>query len=72
MPDARKKHPLFREEVDEMPTDKELRVELITRFVNLQRIKVATDRDKEIDVQLMELKAQLESLGVVTEDLTIR
>ena len=40
-------------------------------YMNLQRVKVSQDKDKEIRNQERELKAKLEALGVVVEDLTI-
>ena len=52
-------------------TDKENIANAITRFMNLQRIDKAADRDAEIRNQYKELKAQLEAFGVVVEDLTI-
>ena len=39
--------------------------------MNLLRVKVSDDRDKEIRNQERELKAKLEALGVVVEDLKI-
>lgn len=39
--------------------------------MNLQRIKVSEDKDKEIRNQERELNAKLEVLGVVVEDLKI-
>lgn len=62
--------PLLKMEVDKM-TDKEIIANAITRFMNLQRIDKAADRDAEIRNQYKELKAQLEAFGVVVEDLTI-
>ncbi len=56
----------------EMGTDKELATSLIERFLDLQRIKCAQDRDREIDNQMMSVKAQLEVCGVNVEDLTIK
>ena len=70
-PSARKSHPLLRKEVNTM-TDKEQTAMLIDIYTNLQRIKSAEDRDKEIDYQIKAAKAKLEASGVVTEDLDIR
>ena len=44
---------------------------LMDKFIDLQRIKAADDREKEIQYQLKTTKAKLEALGIVTEDLTI-
>lgn len=57
-------------EVMEM-TEKEQIAILIDQFVDLQRIKAATDKDKEIDYQIRATKAKLEAMGIVTEDLKI-
>lgn len=52
-------------------TEKEQATLLIDIFTNLQRIKAAPDKDKEIDYQITAAKAKLEALGIVTEDLKI-
>ena len=52
-------------------TEKEQMTLLIDIYTDLQRIKSAADRDKEIDYQIKAAKAKLEALGVVTEDLDI-
>lgn len=52
-------------------TEKEQATILMDKFIDLQRIKAAQDRDKEIQYQLKITKAKLEALGIVTEDLTI-
>ena len=52
-------------------SDKELTTMLISKFSELQQIKVAQDRDKELDRQITVAKAQLEALGVVTENLEL-
>lgn len=57
-------------EVLEM-TEKEQATILMDKFIDLQRIKAAGDREKEIDYQLKTTKAKLEALGIVTEDLKI-
>lgn len=54
------------------PLRKEVNAMLIDIYTNLQRIKSAEDRDKEIDYQIKAAKAKLEASGVVTEDLDIR
>lgn len=58
------------EAMDEM-TEKEQKTMFISAYMNLQRVKVSEDKDKEIRNQERELKAKLEALGVVVEDLTI-
>lgn len=67
---TQKKPSSLRKEVDEV-TDKELTTMLISKFSELQQIKVASDRDKELDRQITVAKAQLEALGVVTEPLEL-
>ena len=52
-------------------TEKEQATILIDQFTNLQRIKSAEDKDKEIDYQIKITKAKLEALGIVTTDLTM-
>lgn len=69
-PHAQKIQAPLRKEVDVM-TDKELITMLINNYTDLQRIKSAVDRDKEIDYQIKTVKAQLEASGIVTEDLDI-
>ena len=58
-------------EEKEVMTEKEQAAAMIDIYTDLQRIKVAEDRDKEIDFQLRKAKAKLEALGVVTENLKI-
>ena len=57
-------------EVMEM-TEKEQIAILIDQFTDLQRIKAAKNREKEIDYQIRTIKAKLEAMGIVTEDLQI-
>ena len=52
-------------------TEKELAIILMDKFIDLQRIKAAADREKEISYQIKTTKAKLEALGIVTEDLNI-
>ncbi len=59
-----------REESEGM-TEKEQIAFLIDQYTDLQRIKVANDREKEIDYQIRATKAKLEAMGIVTEDLDI-
>lgn len=58
------------EEVLEM-TEKEQIAILIDQYTDLQRIKAAADREKEVEYQLRTTKAKLEAMGIVTEDLDI-
>lgn len=52
-------------------TEKEQATSLMDKFIDLQRIKAATDREKEIEYQIKTTKAKLEALGIVTTDLNI-
>lgn len=52
-------------------TEKEQAIILVDKFIDLQRIKAAADREKEISCQIKTTKAKLEALGIVTEDLNI-
>lgn len=56
------------EEIKEM-TEKELKDQTIREYVNIQRIKHAENKDKELEYQEKVLRARLQSLGVPTEDL---
>ncbi len=58
------------EENKEM-TEKEQIAILIDQYTDLQRIKAASDKDKEIAYQSKATKAKLEAMGIVTEDLDI-
>lgn len=58
------------EALEEM-TEEEQKTMFISAYMNLQRVKVSEDKDKEIRNQERELKAKLEALGVVVEDLKI-
>ncbi len=53
-------------------TEKEQATSLMDKFIDLQRIKAAEDKDKEVDYQLKTTKAKLEALGIVTENLEIK
>ena len=55
-----------------MPTEKEMINNLIDSFTSLQRIKNASDKEKELEYQLRVLKAKLESFGIITSDLEIK
>ncbi len=50
-------------------SDKEQMTMLMDRYVDLQRIKTAPDKDSEIDYQIKITKAKLEAIGIVTENL---
>lgn len=52
-------------------TEKEQATALMDKFIDLQRIKKAEDRNKEIEYQIKTTKAKLEALGIVTTDLNI-
>lgn len=58
-------------EVMQEMTEKEQKTMFISAYMNLQRVKVSEDRDKEIRNQERELKAKLEALGVVVDELKI-
>jgi hypothetical protein len=47
-------------------TEKEQATLLIEEYTKLQRIKAASDRDKEIQYQIKVTKAKLEALGIVS------
>ena len=49
--------------------EKEQMTTLMDKYIDLQRIKTAADRDSEIEYQIRTTKAKLEAIGVVTEDL---
>ena len=55
--------------MDEGMTEKEQATALMDKYVDLQRIKTAVDRDNEIEYQIRTTKAKLEALGIVTENL---
>ncbi len=50
----------------------ELKEQAIKEFVNLQRLKNAADKDKEIAYQEKVLKTRLQTLGIPTEDLEMK
>lgn len=52
-------------------TEKEQIAILIDQYTDLQRIKAAEDKEKEISYQIKTTKAKLEAMGIVTEDLNI-
>lgn len=57
-------------EVMEM-TEKEQIAILIDQYTDLQRIKAAENKEREIEYQIKTTKAKLEAMGIVTEDLNI-
>lgn len=65
----KKQRPLWKE-VDTV-SDKEQLTMLIDIYTDLQRIKSAPDKDKEIEYQIKTVKAKLEAFGIVTEELDI-
>ena len=52
-------------------TKEELIATEITRYMDLLRVKKAEDKEKELDNQLRESRAKLESFGVTIENLKI-
>lgn len=58
--------------MDDEMNEKELKDLVMREFVDLQRIKVAKDRDAEIAYQEKVLRARMQSWGIVTEDLEIK
>lgn len=52
-------------------TEKEQAALLIDTYTNLQRIKAAEDREREINYQIKATLAKLQALGISTEDLEI-
>ena len=55
----------------EVMTKEELVATEITRYMDLLRVKQAADKEKEVDNQLRESRAKLESFGVTIENLKI-
>ena len=53
-------------------TDKEMVISTISRYMDVLRIKQAANRDDEIENQLCELRAQLQAMGIVVDELIIR
>lgn len=45
-------------------SEKEQAIHLMDKFIDLQRIKAAGDKDKEIEYQLKTTKAKLGALGI--------
>jgi len=68
-PTQKLQSPLWKE-VDAM-TESELKATLIDNYMNLQRIISAADVKKEAEYQIKGVKAKLESMGIVTEELDI-
>jgi len=58
--------------MDDEMNEKELKDQIITEFVNLQRVKSAADRDAEIAYQEKVLRVRMQSFGIATEDLEIK
>lgn len=57
--------------MNEDMSEKEMINNLIDSYTNLQRIKNASNTEKEIDYQMTVLKAKLESFGIITSELNI-
>ncbi len=55
--------------MNEAMNEKEQLTTLMDKYIDLQRIKAATDRDSEIEYQIRTTKAKLEAIGVMTENL---
>ena len=53
-------------------TQQEQAAMYIEAYANIQRVEKAQDRDKEIENQKMVLKAKLEALGIVVENIDIQ
>ena len=51
--------------MDEIMTEKEQATALMDKYVDLQRIKTAADRDNEIEYQIRTTKAKMEVRGFV-------
>lgn len=52
-------------------TKEELVATEITRYMDLLRVKQAEDKERELENQLRESRAKLESFGVTVENLKI-
>ena len=52
-------------------TREELVATEITRFIDLQRVKKAEDKERELDILIKESRAKLETFGVAVENLTL-
>lgn len=52
--------------------ENELKDQVIREFVNLQRIKEAPDKEKEIKYQENILKVRMQSLGIPTDNLEMK
>lgn len=50
-------------------TERELKDQTIREYINVQRIKNASDKEKELEYQEKVLKMRLKSLGISTENL---
>ena len=53
-------------------TDKEQTSFLISKYMDALRVLQAEDKERELENQLCEMRAQLQTLGVEVEDLKIR
>ncbi len=55
----------------EAMTEKEQIAALMDKYIELQRLKTAEDKEREINYQIRTTKAKLEAFGVMTESLDI-
>ena len=62
---------IFMKKEAEGMTEKEQLGTLIDSYTNLQRIKAADNRDKEIAYQLAAVRAKLEAYGIMVENLDL-
>ena len=53
-------------------SDKEITTAKIAEYMAFLRVQKAADRDTELENKLCELRAQLQALGVVVDDLKIK
>ncbi|MBQ9411993.1 MAG: hypothetical protein IJU29_02720 [Oscillospiraceae bacterium] len=53
-------------------TDKGQTTFLISKYMDALRVQQADGKEKELEKQLCEMRAQLQALGVVVEELKIR
>lgn len=57
--------------MEEGMTEKQLVAALIEEYANLQRIKMAPNRDEEINYQIGVAKAKLKLFGIAAEKLDL-
>ena len=54
--------------MNEVMTEKEQATALMDKYIDLQRIKTASDRENEIEYQIRTTKAKLEALGAALKE----